>query len=111
MTLHDGWECVADRYLPTLESRLKTESGERGWLCTFFNLDERGEPTIKVADFVLNDTRVKLNDFLPKGLGEDWIIKLKGIMTAEKDMPFEFGLAVAGAVRRPELLPFTDIIF
>lgn len=44
----------------------------------------------------MEDTRVKLNDFIPKGLGEEWGIKLKGYLTVEYDMLFEFGLAVAG---------------
>ena len=88
--------CQADRYLPTLESKLKTEKGERGWACTFYRVDENGTFTEPVADFVLQDTRVKLNDFIPKGLGDEWGIKLRGFLTVEHDMPFEFGLAVAG---------------
>ena len=45
---------------------------------------------------VLDDTRVRLNDFLPEGLQEHWSIKLTGLLTVDKSMPFELGLAVAG---------------
>lgn len=83
-------------YLPTLESRLKTPAGEPGWLCTFYQVDGQGIFGEQVARYVLNDTRVKLNDFLPAGLGKEWGIKLKGILSVDRDMPFEFGLAVAG---------------
>ena len=97
---------IAHRYLPTLESLLTTPTGERGWLCTFHNLDADGEPTEEVANFVLNDTRVKLNDFIPKGLKDQWVIKIKGKLTVDKTMPFELGLAVAGELYRLwELLP------
>ncbi len=76
---------------------MKTPSGQPGWLCSFYNVDENGH-TIgdRIADFVLNDTRVKLNDFLPKGLKEQWVLKLTGTMTVDKTMPFELGLTVAG---------------
>ena len=82
--------------MPTLENNLKTHDGEDGWLCTFYNHDEKGEPTREVANVVLNDTRVRLNDFMPEGLEENWSIKLTGILTVDKTMPFELGLAVAG---------------
>lgn len=47
----------------------------------------------------MNDTRVKVNDFLPEGMGDEWGMKLKGILTVEEDMLFEFGLAVAGRAK------------
>jgi beta-glucosidase len=49
-----------------------------------------------VAEFVLNDTRVKLNDFLPTGLTETWTIKLTGKLKVDYSGSFEFGLTVAG---------------
>ena len=45
---------------------------------------------------ILNDTRVRLNDFLPEGLEENWSIKLSGLLTFDRTMSFELGLAVAG---------------
>lgn len=44
-----------------------TIEGEPGWLCVFYS--EHADGTIKdeVARYVLKDTRVKLNDFLPEG--------------------------------------------
>lgn len=88
----------ADRYLPTLESYLKTAKGERGWTCTFYQVDDKGIFTEPVAEFILEDTRVKLNDFIPNGLGDEWGIKLQGYLTVDHDMPFEFGLAVSGKI-------------
>jgi beta-glucosidase len=89
---------AAHKFLPTLEDKLTTPSGEPGWLCTFYAHDADGQPTVELETFVLNDTRVKLNDFLPPGLTPEWTIKLRGVMTAEASVPFEFGLTVAGEV-------------
>ncbi|KAI5122379.1 hypothetical protein M0805_004136 [Coniferiporia weirii] len=91
--------CHAHKFLPTIEKLLKTPSGEDGWLCTFYQVDKDGNLTDPVADYVLNDTRIRLNDFLPKGLGEEWGMKVRGILTVDKDMPFELGLAVAGRAK------------
>ena len=52
-----------------------------------------------VADFVLKDTRVKLNDFLPAGLTSTWTIKLVGKLTVEKTALYELGLTVAGRAK------------
>lgn len=52
---------------------------------------------IPVQQFVLNDTRVKLNDFLPEGLTPTWSIELEGKLTIDKNCLFELGLTVAGA--------------
>lgn len=71
-------------------------SGEPGWLCSFYAHDDNHEPTEKVADFVLQDTRVKLNDFLPKGLGETWSLKLRGTMRVPSTAVWQMGLAVSG---------------
>lgn len=83
--------------MPTIDNLLKTEKGEPGWLCTFYQVDDCERLTEPVAEYVLNDTRVKLNDFLPKGLGDVWGLKVRGVLTVDKSMPFELGLAVAGA--------------
>ncbi|KAF9562128.1 beta-glucosidase [Agrocybe pediades] len=91
--------CYAHKYLPTLENNLKTPRGEPGWLCTFFAHDENGEISHPVQQFILNDTRVKLNDFLPKGLTETWSIKLEGKLTFDKTAPYELGLTVAGRAK------------
>ncbi|KAL5529382.1 hypothetical protein ACEPAG_5367 [Sanghuangporus baumii] len=91
--------CYAHKYLPTLESMLMTNDGEPGWLCTFYNCDETGVFMEPIAKYVLNDTRVKVNDFLPDGLGEEWGLMLEGLLSVEKDVFFEFGLAVSGRAK------------
>jgi beta-glucosidase len=47
----------------------------------------------------LNDTRIKLNDFLPAGLTKEWTIKLNGILHVDSSGPFEFGLTVSGRAK------------
>ncbi|OCH95211.1 putative beta-glucosidase from glycoside hydrolase family GH3 [Obba rivulosa] len=89
--------CYAHKFTPTLENLLKTRNGEPGWTCTFYNHDKHDKPTgDAVAQFILQDTRVKLNDFLPEGLTEHWTIKLYGLLTVEKTAEYELGLTVAG---------------
>ena len=91
---------LAHKYLPTLENFLTAPNGESGWLCSFYNHDANGEPTgSSVADFVLKDTRVKLNDFLPEGLTPTWTIKLFGRLRFEKTAEYELGLTVAGRAK------------
>lgn len=91
---------TAHKYLPTIENFLTTASGEAGWLCSFFNNDAEGTPIGEsIADFVLKDTRIKLNDFLPAGLTPTWTIKLTGRLTVEKTAEYELGLTVAGRAK------------
>lgn len=79
---------------------MTTPSGEPGWLCSFYNHDVTGEPAgSPVGEFVLRDTRVKLNDFLPAGLTSTWTIKLTGKLTVEKTADYELGLTVAGRAK------------
>ena len=79
---------------------MTTADGKRGWSCKFYNHDQAGEPTgASLADFVLNDTRVKLNDFLPAGLTQTWTIKLEGKLEVEKTAEYELGLTVAGRAK------------
>ncbi|KAK7043724.1 hypothetical protein VNI00_008336 [Paramarasmius palmivorus] len=91
--------CYAHKYLPTLEHRLVTDKGEPGWLCTFYNHNADGSLSDPIATYTLQDTRVKLNDFLPAGLTTTWTIKLTGKLTVDQDMPFELGLTVAGRAK------------
>ncbi|KII88806.1 glycoside hydrolase family 3 protein [Plicaturopsis crispa FD-325 SS-3] len=91
--------CYAHKYLPALESNLTTPDGKPGWLCTFYNQDADGNPTTPVADFVLTDTRIKLNDFLPPGLTPKWTLKLTGSLTFNKTATYELGLTVAGRAK------------
>ena len=90
---------AAHKYLPTLEENLRTPDGESGWLCTFYSHDADGNPSAPMGDFVLQDTRVKLNDFLPPGLTPTWTIKLKGTLHVDKTATYELGLTVAGKYR------------
>lgn len=75
-----------------------TPDGQPGWLCTFHSHDDHGGLSDPVATFVLNDTRVKLNDFLPPGLTDTWSLKLMGKLVVEDNGCFELGLTVAGRV-------------
>ncbi|KXN87735.1 putative beta-glucosidase I [Leucoagaricus sp. SymC.cos] len=96
-THHIG--CYAHKYLPTLENNLTTPSGESGWLCTFYAHDDTGKATVAMATYTLRDTRIKLNDFLPHGLGSEWTIKLTGKLTFDKTATYELGLTVAGRAK------------
>ena len=65
-----------------------------------FRSDDNGEPTGQsVGTFILQDTRVKLNDFLPPGLTPTWTIKLHGDLKVEKTAEYELGLTVAGRAK------------
>lgn len=88
---------VAHKYLPTLEDYLTTHSDKLGWECDFYNHDSDGNPVgDSVGHFVLNDTLVKLNDFLPPGLTATWTMRLSGKLKIADTGSFEFGLTVAG---------------
>ncbi|KDQ59402.1 glycoside hydrolase family 3 protein [Jaapia argillacea MUCL 33604] len=92
--------CYAHKYLPTLENNLTTASGKPGWVCTFYNHDDQGNPIEKeIAQFTLQDTRIRLNDFLPEGLTPTWMIRLKGSLAFDKTAPYELGLTVAGRAK------------
>ncbi|KAF8892689.1 glycoside hydrolase family 3 protein [Infundibulicybe gibba] len=91
--------CYAHKYLPTLENNLVTPEGSPGWLCTFYNHSADGCPAEAVETFVLQDTRVKLNDFLPSGLTPTWTIRLEGRLTVDRTAPYELGLTVAGRAK------------
>lgn len=92
--------CYAHKFLPTLENLLVTSKGEPGWTCSFYNHDDKGNPVgASLGDFVLQDTRIKLNDFLPAGLTPTWSIKLNGKLTVEKTADYELGLTVAGRAK------------
>jgi beta-glucosidase len=82
-----------------LEDKLTTPKGESGWLCVFYSHDSEGNPSKEIASFVLEDTRVKLNDFLPEGLTPTWSLKLTGDLKVDRSAPFEFGLTVAGRAK------------
>jgi beta-glucosidase len=86
--------------MPTLENHLTTSDGKPGWTCSFYSHDASGNLTgDSVADFILQDTRVKLNDFLPTGLTPTWTIKLNGNLTFDKTADYELGLTVAGRAK------------
>ncbi|KAG6850469.1 hypothetical protein H0H93_012890 [Arthromyces matolae] len=91
--------CYAHKYLPTLEDSLVTADNQPGWTCTFYSHNQDGSLSDPVATFVLRDTRVKLNDFLPPGLSAQWTIKLEGKLTVNRSVLFELGLTVAGRAK------------
>jgi beta-glucosidase len=90
----------AHKFLPTIEDYLTTPDGQPGWIISFFCHDSEGRPVKNpIASFVLPDTKVKLNDFLPDGLTPTWSITLRGIFTPTRTGPFEIGMAVCGKSR------------
>ncbi|PCH38789.1 glycoside hydrolase family 3 protein [Wolfiporia cocos MD-104 SS10] len=93
--------CYAHRYLPTLENHLTTQSGKPGWTCSFYNHDAQDHPIFDkpIAEFILADTRIRLNDFLPDRLTTNWTIRVQGLLTMDKTTTYEFGLTVAGRAR------------
>ncbi|KAH9923997.1 putative beta-glucosidase from glycoside hydrolase family GH3 [Epithele typhae] len=92
--------CYSFKYTPTLEACLTTPSGETGWICTFYNADGSGAPIGgPVKEYVIRDTKIRLNDFLPEGLGETWMIKLVGKLTMDKTAEYDLGLTVAGRAK------------
>ena len=83
-----------------MESQLTAPNGQPGWECKFYNHDDKGEALSDViAEYVLQDTRVKLNDFLPEGLTPTWTIKLNGKLNVPKTAEYELGLTVAGRAK------------
>jgi beta-glucosidase len=93
--------CYAHKYMPTLEKFISTPDGVPGWTCTFYAYEEATEERLPdpVATFVLTDTKIKVNDFLPAGLGSTWGLELHAKMIPKVSGPFEFGLTVAGRAR------------
>lgn len=82
-----------------MEDKLATLDGKPGWEATFYDHDAMHQPRKDVAKYVLNDTRVKLNDFLPTGLTPTWSMNLDGTLTLDHTGPFEFGLTVSGRAK------------
>ena len=86
--------------MPTLEAFLTTLSGDPGWTCTFFQSDADGKQIGgPVGDYVLRDSAIRLNDFLPPGLGATWMLRLNGKLTVDKTAEYNFGVAVAGRAK------------
>ncbi|KAG9014376.1 hypothetical protein FRB94_012782 [Tulasnella sp. JGI-2019a] len=78
---------------------MTTLSGEPGWEATFYDHDGAGNPRNEINSYVLNDTRVKLNDYQTTGLTPTWTIKLNGLFTPDETGLFEFGLIVCGKAK------------
>ncbi|KZV61870.1 glycoside hydrolase family 3 protein [Peniophora sp. CONT] len=91
--------CYAHKYLPQLEENMRTADGEKGWVVTFFSHDENGEKDKDLGSYVLDDTRVKVSDFAPKGITPTWSLEIKGKLTIESSGEFELGVAVAGRAK------------
>lgn len=53
-----------------------TPSGDPGWLCVFYSQNADGTLNDEVAQYILTDTRVKLNDFLPEGMFAILLVRL-----------------------------------
>ncbi|KAG8851519.1 hypothetical protein FRB96_009192 [Tulasnella sp. 330] len=91
--------CYSHRYLPTLDDKMTTLSGQPGWEAIFYDHDAHGDPRDKIHSYVLNDTRVKLNDYQTVGLTPTWTIKFNGLFIPDESGPFEFGLIVCGKAK------------
>jgi beta-glucosidase len=99
---------TAHNFTPSLEDNLTAPDGTPGWLVTFHkHTPDRFTPfspalelaATEVARFNLRDTRMKLNDFVPAGLGDEWTAYLSATLVVEETGRFELGLAVAGRAR------------
>ncbi|KIY64591.1 glycoside hydrolase family 3 protein [Cylindrobasidium torrendii FP15055 ss-10] len=91
--------CYAHKYLPTLERNLKTVDGQPGWSCSWYNYRDDGSLSDEIAHFTLLDTRVKISDFRPEGINDEFCLKLKGGLTMPTTAPYELGLTVAGRAK------------
>ncbi|GJJ11758.1 hypothetical protein Clacol_005996 [Clathrus columnatus] len=94
--------CYAQKYLPSLQEEMASPSNPSKsgfWHCAFFNHDPKTNTPLStpLAEYVLNDNRILLNDFLPEGITDEWSMVVKGIFTpVDYTGVFEFGLTVAG---------------
>ena len=78
---------------------MTTLSGESGWEATFYDHDDNRNPRNKISSFVLNDTRVKLNDFQAEGLTKTWTMKLSGYFHPDETGIWDLGLIVCGKAK------------
>lgn len=90
---------TAHKYLPTLENYLTTATGQPGWKGSFHNYLPDGSLSEPLDEFIITDTRVKVNDYAPKGLDAEWAIQLVGKLTVDTTGPYDLGMAVAGRAK------------
>ncbi|KIO27413.1 glycoside hydrolase family 3 protein [Tulasnella calospora MUT 4182] len=93
---HEG--CAGYMMQPRLDTQLKTETGEPGWICSIYSHDEQD----KIIDIPVRSIRVtETNNFLVDPAFGDasrrFTVKFKGkLVPREKDERFRFGLTVHG---------------
>lgn len=98
----------AHKFLPSLEPFITSPTGASGWLITFHThpptaLTPFAPPEALAATesgrYELRDTRMKLNDFTPPGIGTEWTAYMRATLGPDESGRFELGLAVAGRAR------------
>ena len=88
--------------MPSLDYEIVTESGEKGWIGSYYNtgsdgLSPVGEPVEKK---LIDETNCFISTSYPKGITERWVLKLNGkLKPRTKDQKYEFGLTVAGRAK------------
>lgn len=93
---------VAFRTLPTLDYDLSTETGERGWIGTWYSngpdgLTAVGDP---VKTQLIDETSAFISIDKPKGVASHFTLHLRGkLVPRDVDTKFEFGLIAAGRAK------------
>ncbi|KIR51147.1 beta-glucosidase [Cryptococcus gattii Ru294] len=92
--------CYGHKYLPMLDGWMKTADGKQGWTARFYNDDPRTTGGLAGAEpietTVLPGSRLRINDEKPKGLAENFYLRLETYLTAPSTGIFDFGMCVAG---------------
>jgi beta-glucosidase len=94
---------------PSLDYEMITESGERGWICSWYkHIDDDSMIALDhpFEQRLIDETRIFVSTSTPKGITKRWTMKLNGQLKPKPyDRKFEFGMAVAGRakVRWPSL--------
>jgi beta-glucosidase len=95
---------AAFRVMPSLDFDIVTNTGQRGWVGTWYRHESDDSMTVveePVRTRVINETHILLD---LSGPGDDitrrWTLRLRGqLVPREKDTVFEFGLIVAGRAK------------
>ncbi|KIM80042.1 glycoside hydrolase family 3 protein [Piloderma croceum F 1598] len=88
---------------PSLDYEMITESGERGWICSWYkHIDDDSMIALDqpFEQRLIDETRIFVSTSTPKGITKRWTMKLNGQLKPKPyDRKFEFGMAVAGRAK------------
>ncbi|KAJ5113036.1 hypothetical protein N7456_001570 [Penicillium angulare] len=91
--------CGTHKALPLLGGQLQAKDGEPGMSWRVYN----EPPTISnrqpVDDLWLENTEIYLVDYENPKVGDLWYADVEGILVADTDGPFDFGLVVCGTAK------------